>query len=340
MLDIEIKPSLRVVQLLARIERFCGGWSRFSNNALLTSDEQQIAATVRAIAALCELEEAVPSQSRYFARELRLNSTPPTSLSELLVATRGQPLLANIVHALSLRCSFERADISYINAMVLSGGQSPAMLRNNTTRFRTANGEMVFPTTAAFLVESRFEEILAWSSDALENGEIHPLLVLGVTHLLLLQLAPFADYSHATVLLLLGQQLIAHGYEFARYAHPAEAFAQEADSYYNSLRLAEKTAGESWASLCGWLEFYLAALLRSCASLEQQSETAGKYSRLSAIQQDILEVVRSNGSATRDLIVTRTGINTSTVKYNLTLLASIGVLKRNGGGRTTSYTVL
>lgn len=86
-----------------------------------------------------------------------------------------------------------------------------------------------------------------------------------------------------------------------------------------------------------WLETFLDCLLDSSQRLISVGEQRAEGLRLTAVQKQIIGVVRSYGSATRERIATESGINLSTVKYNLSVLATRGHLKREGGGRTTSY---
>ena len=56
-------------------------------------------------------------------------------------------------------------------------------------------------------------------------------------------------------------------------------------------------------------------------------------------QQKILDYVEQIGLAKRKEIVSATGINIATVKYNLNILTQRGNLKKEGKGKACSYSV-
>ena len=199
---------------------------------------------------------------------------------------------------------------------------------------------MIFPTVSPFLVEQRLEELLEWARHELEDGQFHPLFVIGTFHLLFLQIHPFPTANHRLALILLWRLLDAHGYSYVRYSHFAPEIASRSKQYFAALRQAEKTAYGNWSTLNIWLEFFLDMLVLASQNLLTLTERTVSSARLSSVQRRIIDVIKSSGSATREKIVTETGINLSTVKYNLSVLASRGHLKRDGGGRSTSYRLL
>ena len=340
MLEVSIRPSNQMVCQIATIEKFRGQWSRLSQNSLLASSENQTTAMLQALSATSLLDESCPASANHQLTNLLAKQEKLATLEELQKSLREIPICANYISASLSDTEICTADYRHLHSLITSGGQEPSALRTQPYKFSSRDGELIFLTTASFLLESRLSEILDWTQSALDDGEIHPLLVLGLSHLLLLQLAPFEKFSHSTAVLFIWKQLLNFGYDFLRYCPPSTVFAEQSEQYYASLRQAEKTAGSSWSTTNHWLEFFLSALEQCCRTLQERSKSLDKNSRLTPVQQDIVEVVRSHGSASRDLIVSSTGINTSTVKYNLSLLAAHGVLRRSGGGRSTSYTAI
>lgn len=204
----------------------------------------------------------------------------------------------------------------------------------------TQGDEVVFPTVSPFLIEQRVTELMEWARHELEEGNFHPLFIIGTFHLLFLQIHPFSTANHRLALLLLWRLLDAHGYGFVRYSHFAPEMNDRSRQYFSALRQAERTACGNWSTLNIWLELFLDTLILASNRLMDVSERHVSSSRLTSVQRKIIDVIKSNGTATREKIVNETGINLSTVKYNLSVLASKGHLKRDGGGRTTSYRVL
>jgi Fic family protein len=198
----------------------------------------------------------------------------------------------------------------------------------------------IFESVSSFLINERFSDLVSWVSQELEDDRFHPLYVIGTFHLLFLQIQPYQTANHQLCLAIVWHLLNKNGYSFFEYSHFAPTLLTKSEEYFNALRQAEKTAYGTWATLNVWLEFFLEVLLESNAVLSDTRQRLVGHYRLTPVQKQILQVVKTYGSATRERIARETGINVSTVKYNLSVLYSNGQLKREGGGRSTSYTVL
>ena len=349
MLGTEFKPTHRLVQQIARIERTAGLWERLSIS--------------EAIAPLPLVRRSLSSGA---VAMLELDNTCPPSLSVLLrrpeaaeaIFSDGlcegtekvfHPALLQLIRAHEIETELTVLDVNFLHRFLL-GGKDGALLaetrattdhqpnyRKTAGYFSTLLGEPLFPTVPAFLIEQKLENLLSWTRREFLSAQIHPLFVVGTFHLLFLQLSPFSEANHR-LCLLLDWQLLKKSYSFVQYSHFCPIFARRGAQYFSTLRQAERTAySGNWSSLSIWLEFFLDCLIASGQELLGFTKQKVSETSLSSVQKRIVEVVRLLGSASREQISTETGINLSTVKYNLSILAARGHLKREGGGRNTSY---
>src|SRR5262249_34865675 len=150
---------------------------------------------------------------------------------------------------------------------------------------------------------------------------------------------PFSRANHRLSLLILWRLMNEHGYSFVQHTSFSAVLLRRLRAYSNSLRQAEKTVFNSWSTFNIWLEFFLEALVSATDQLSETVEKGVEEQRLTRTQKNIIEIIRTRGPVTRETIVTESGINLATVKYNLSVLSARGYLKRKGGGRTTSYLV-
>lgn len=350
MLKLEMKISPRLVQQIGTIERFAGVWDRLSQSEAVAPDSMMQNALRLGSEACYRLDTTSPAALSLL---IEVETTPPAEQSPLdarISFGRKSPFHP-VLDAHLAPAEFDLNGLQQLYTLVTSGKlpnelEEPRLeLRRSTTYF-TAPGqgphgdEVVFATVSSFLVEQRLAELLEWAQHELEEGSFHPLFVIGTFHLLFLQIHPFPTANHRMALVLLWRLLDAHGYGFVRFRHFAPEMESRAKQYFSALRQAEKTAWGNWSTLNVWLELFLDTLIASSNALLDISERQVSSARLTNVQRKIMDVIKANGSATRERIVTETGINLSTVKYNLSVLASKGHLKRDGGGRTTSYRVL
>lgn len=364
MLSVELRPSLRLVQQIAQIERFAGIWDRIGQSEVVANDGALQQALFRGSQAAFLLDSTSPPETIALRSSIELLSASAAGraargdLSSKSVDSPCERFMA--AHLIELPFDAEGLDALYRYAVAgqslddeaLGDSESPSPLRTFPVYFSAAalreaaqgsrahGDERVFQGVNAFLVQQRLSELIEWTELELSRDRIHPLLVIGIFHLLFLQILPYPTGNHRLCLLVEWQLLKNSGFGFIRYSHPAAALHARARQYFAALRQSEQTAGTSWATANSWLELFLDSLLDCVAELRSSSERTITEAALTSIQKRIIDVVRTNGSVTRERIISETGINVSTVKYNLSVLAMKGHLRREGGGRTTSYRVM
>jgi Fic family protein len=358
MFTVEIRPSLQLLQQIARIERFLGFWERSNiNQPTIPSLERNI---LEASCLCLGLDPTTSPTAAFRAKELihsetiAIEKTSNLTSAIILIGASTPRELQSFVncHALELPLSLGSIELTHrvINGSNLSLSDALEMLENQDSivlnyrktqlRVSSSSNLQIFQAVAPYAINQKMSDLVFWANQEFCEKRYHPLLIIGVFHLMLLQISPYQEANIRLALTLMWQMLDQAGYSFVRQNHIAKALAKNELGYFNALKQAEKTAANSWSTLNIWLEFFLQALCDSCSQLEEQSNSNLKFARLSSTQKEIIDAIRNSGSATREQIVQDTGINISTVKYNLSILATRGHLKRVGGGRTTSYSLV
>ena len=330
MLAFQLRPSSRMLNQVARIERLCGQWDRLSESSALASEELEKTSILRASESILALD----------------STTPPNAEGSILA----------LVHAHDEPTHVDLTGIERIYDILCHPNFSATVPRQPVDagmhhKLRTSNinftspsaeilaDEIVFGAVPGFLVEKRLAELLNWLEGELESRVHHPLVTIGTFHLAFLQISPFPTANHRIALVLMWKLLSEEGYHFVRHNHLAPFFARRLKSYFYALKQAEKTAGSSWSSLNVWLEFFFENLSLAIEELIARAMHQTEEHQLTTVQRRILDLVKSTGPITRDSIARQTGINVSTIKYNLSVLAERGHLQRHGGGRSTNYTL-
>lgn len=336
MFQVEIRPSLRIVKQISAIDRYSGIWSRKPVGIITEADE--FLAQISAARAICALD---PTLSYGTQRAIEKSFVSPNGGESALASVAEERVLVALRQPLVL----ETRELSSLHDVLVgnASNESP-LLRTTPINFVDSLGQdqskaIVFPTVRPFLIRQRFGELVDWMGEESVRGNVHPLFLSGIFHLLLLQTSPFPIANHALALVMQWQYVVEHGYDFLRKTHLAPIFQERAEAYFAALRQAEKSAFTTWATLNIWLEFYLDCLQKICEQLSSTENETVEFARLTSVQQKIVHAVTEHGASTREKIANETGINLSTVKYNLSVLTERGYLKRIGGGRTTSYQI-
>jgi len=339
----EIKPSHKIVQLIAKIERLSGSFDSLVNSGILNKESKDQAHQKNILAALC-LDHTSPAPLTHPILSYLKNSSPTKNLSYTSILSDDNLNQLNGCKS-SFTDPFELSEQGLLElfnkisgyASEETGKQSE--YRTTPSPFFSHENQRIFTTVSPFLVKRRLRELIEWLSEELYTGEIHPLIIIGTYHLLFLQLHPFRSGNHRIALSSSWHLLNERGYEFISYSELLFQFLEQSNQYYNTLRHSERSTFGDWSTINVWLEFYLNAILEAAAEVSNLGEQKLNETILSPTQRKILETVRAHGALSREKLVTETGINLSTVKYNLSLLAEKGHLKREGGGRSTFYTV-
>ncbi len=335
----EIKPSNRLVQLIARIERYAGSWEHIASNSQIFSEESKREAVQKnALAMLC-LDQSSPAPLTHPVLSY-FKSTSPLDLSlHSFVSAEHMKEIDSCKKALTqeLELSEEGVEKLFTTIVNVEKIQHSEHFRNNSTAFYSHENQRIFTTVSPFLVPRRYRELLEWVSEELYAEETHPLLVIGIFHLLFLQLHPFPTANHRVALSISWHLLKDRGYEFICASNLWVQLLKQSSLYYSTIRHAERSTFGDWSTTHVWLEFLFKTILESALETTSLHNKQFSEALLSETQRKILETVRTHGVLNRERVVTETGINLSTVKYNLSLLAQRGHLVREGGGRSTSY---
>jgi Fic family protein len=334
----EIKTSNRLLQLIARIERLSGAWEQISaNGQVFTEESKEKSLQNNTLALLC-LDQSSPAPLTHPVCSYFKSRTPLELSLSSFVDPEHLKEIESCRMALSMPFELSEEGIEALFRIIARKERSEEVpFRNYSTAFYSHENQRIFTAVSPFLVPRRYRELLEWASEELYSDETHPLLVIGIFHLLFLQLHPITTANHRVALAITWNLLEDRGYEYISSSSLIVRFLEQSSLYYSTIRHAERSTFGDWSTSSIWLEFFLKAILECALETNTQQNQHLNEALLSDTQRKIIEVIRAHGVLNREKVVSETGINLSTVKYNLSLLAQKGHLVREGGGRSTSY---
>lgn len=215
-------------------------------------------------------------------------------------------------------------------------------LRNDVGAF-DADGNMigiVFETATPFDTPRRMQELLEWLNKAREVRATHPLLIIAVFAVVFLKIHPFQDGNGRLSRVLTTLLLLQAGYAYAPYSSLENIIENSKDAYYFALRQTQSTIRTDAPDWQPWVRFFLRALqqqVRRLATKMEREKTA--LSVLPELAINILDYVRDHGRVTTADMVREHGASANTLKATFTSLVTKGLLVRNGGGRSTWYSL-
>ena len=214
-------------------------------------------------------------------------------------------------------------------------------LRNDVGAF-DADGKMiggVFETATPFDTPRRMAELFAWLDAARANKQLHPLLVVAVFVVVFLAIHPFQDGNGRLSRILTTLLLLQAGYVYVPYSSLESVIENSKDGYYLALRQTQGTLKCDAPDWQPWLLYFLRALQQQKQRLAEKVEREKSAVTLSDLAVKILDYARAHGRVTTRDMVREFAASPNTLKSTFSSLARRGLLVRQGGGRSTWYTL-
>jgi Fic family protein len=204
-----------------------------------------------------------------------------------------------------------------------------------------ADGQMigiVFETATPFDTPRRMAELVAWLNEARELRRIHPLLIVAVFIVTVLEIHPFQDGNGRLSRVLTTLLLLQAGYSYVPYSSLESVIENSKEGYYLALRQTQGTIRSDAPDWQPWLMFFARALQqqkrRLAAKVEREKNALTALSKLAV---NILDYARDHGRVTTRDMVREHGASPNTLKATFASLVDKGLLARHGGGRSTWY---
>ncbi|MDP6688931.1 MAG: DUF977 family protein [Alphaproteobacteria bacterium] len=211
---------------------------------------------------------------------------------------------------------------------------------NHVSAFDAAGNEIgiVFETATPFETPRRMSELVQWTRTAMQEGQLHVLLVIAIFVVVFLEIHPFQDGNGRLSRLLTTLLLLRAGYAYVPFASLESVIEQSKEDYYLALRKTQGTIRGNAPEWQPWIVYFLGALRQQKDRLNTKLEREHiMASLLPDLSVKILEIVKAHGRITIRQLVTLTGANRNTIKKHLQSLVSANHLAQHGTGKGTWY---
>jgi len=211
---------------------------------------------------------------------------------------------------------------------------------NNVSAFDEDGNEIgvIFETATPFDTPMQMTELVEWTTSALEENRLHPLLIISIFVVVFLAIHPFQDGNGRLSRVLTTLLLLRNGYAYVPYASLESVIEQTKENYYLALRQTQGTIRSDSPDWAPWVNYFLSALKRQKERLQKKIERERiMLETLPALSLEILELAKEHGRLTIAQIVKLTGANRNTIKKHLQSLVSENHLTKRGTGKGTWY---
>jgi len=340
---IQITPAL--LNLIAAIDEFKGAWRALGRLAPDRLSALRRVATIESIGSSTRIEG-----SRLSDREVeRLLS----NLEIQSFSTRDEQEVAGYAELMDLVFSswadipFTENHIRQLHQILLRYSEKDAWHRgqykthpNSVAAFDESGAQVgiVFQTATPFDTPRLMTELVTWVNDEREAARLHPLLIMAIAVVVLLEIHPFQDGNGRLSRVLTTLLLLQAGYAYVPYSSLESVVEQSKDAYYLALRQTQgaiRTESPNWQP---WLTFFLRALAEQVRRLEKKVEREKiVLAAMPELQLQIVEFAREHGRVTIGEAIRLTGASRNTLKQHFRAMVERGTLNQHGRGRGVWY---
>lgn len=342
----QFRPTQEMLRLAAAIDEFKGAWRALRNIAPERLTALRRVATIESVGSSTRIEGVRLTNAEVEALLSGLETQSFRSRDEEEVA--GYAALMETIFGSWENIPLTENHIRQLHGILLHPSRKDERHRGNYKNVPNhveafgPGGEslgVVFETASPFETPFQMTELIAWTRSALDAGNLHPLLVIGVFVVRFLAIHPFQDGNGRLSRALTTLLLLRSGYAYVCYSSLESIIEENKEGYYLALRRTQKAVAEGegvdWEP---WLRFFLTALHMQTARLQRKMDREGLIEgALPELSILILEMVRERSRLKSSEVVAVTGQARSTVRNRLNELVARGLLDRHGSGPATWY---
>ncbi len=199
---------------------------------------------------------------------------------------------------------------------------------------------ILFETIPAYLTPKAMQELVEWTQQALQDGELHPLMIVGHFLVEFLKIHPFEDGNGRLSRILTNLLLLQHGYAYVPYVSHEKLIENHKPDYYLALRKSQRTLGTDQEDITPWLDFFFRLFLTQSQMAVTLLTQEDLERLLSPKQLAVWQYLQSVQEATPGDIAKHAKVVRITVNQALGRLLKLKRIERLGMGRSTRYRLL
>ncbi len=333
------------LRTIAEIDEFKGAWTAFGRLAPERLNNLRRVATIESIGSSTRIEGAKLSDREIDQLLSKIDVTAFASRDEQEVAGYAAAMETVFAH-------YDTIDLTenHIKQLHRDLLQYTAKDERHRGAYKTIDNHVeafgpdgeslgiVFETATPFETPAQMEALVAWTRNAIAEGELHPLIIISVFVVVFLAIHPFQDGNRRLSRILTTLLLLRVGYEYVPYVSLESIIEKTKDDYYRALRRTQGTLRTDSADWQPWLDYFLGALRSQKRTLDEKIKRERiLLDPLPPLSLEIFDIARTQGRVTVAEAAKISGTSRNTVKDHLKALTESGHLARHGAGRGTWY---
>ncbi|QQS39216.1 Fic family protein [Candidatus Woesebacteria bacterium] len=209
-------------------------------------------------------------------------------------------------------------------------------------------GEIIFQPPPFIEIPYLLEDFFIWLNSE-STKEIHPVLLSGIVHYVLVSIHPFVEGNGRSTRAFSTLVLMREGYDIKRFFSLEEYFDMDPGDYYEAFSVTDKQSRDIAArDLTYWLEYFTKALSISLGKVKDKirklsidSKLMGRIGHQVALterQMQLVEYLSENGSGImKELKTVLPMVSEDTVLRDVKDLLDKNIVKKEGSTKASRY---
>jgi len=222
--------------------------------------------------------------------------------------------------------------------------KSQVVIKNEDTQ------EIIMRPPNFVQVPFMIDDFVAWLNSP-EAGEIHPILLAGITHYMIVAIHPFVEGNGRTARAFATLILIKKGYDIKKFFSLEEHFDEDPASYYEAFAMVDRQSPEiGERDITPWLEYFTNVVSIELIKIKEKVRKLsldmrmkvkmGEQVSLSERQVRLMEYIADRGSSTMsELKNVLKMVSEDTILRDLRDLMQKGIIKKEGSTKASRYVI-
>jgi len=344
-LDFGSKKYLQLSKLLSQVDSFKGSWREIEHKEARYLKELRQMATVASVGSSTRIEgvEMTDAEIGRLLKSVKINKLDKRDEQEVVGYYDALQIILENHHDIKLEERF----IHQLNGILLKysvkdqahKGQYKQLSNKVVANYPDGTQKVIFNTTELHLTQGETQQLLAWTNEAIEIEEIHPLIIVGTFVYEFLSIHPYQDGNGRLSRLLTTMLLMQQGYDFVQYISFEHVIESQKGEYYEALMQGQKDRYTDNEKIDDWLKFFLECMIDLTKRLDKKYSTYSKIKlELNDRQKSVLAFIeKEKTTKIGALEKALSGESRNTIKKDLTYLLNEGLILRTGSGRGVQY---
>lgn len=345
MLHFNFKVNQEIIQKIAKIENFRGVWAGIGKLDNQVLSELKHIATIQSIGSSTRIEGSQLSDNEIsnLMENIQINQLETRDQQEVIGYWEALEIVLENASELALSQNYIFQMHSYLlrhsSKDLSKKGRFKNLSNKVVAKYPDGSEKIIFNTTEPHMVNKEMEEILDWTNQELESGEMNPLIIIATFIYEFLSIHPFHDGNGRMSRLLTTLLLVKEDYQFVQYISFEHIIEERKKEYYQALMDGQKDRGSDAENISKWMMFFLECVESLAKKLEKKLESiSNKGVYLNSRQKHIIEIMSNMGEfKISDIYSGLDGAGLSTIKKDLKYLSVEGLIERIGVGKATRY---